>query len=526
MRGRRTATAIAAGIAVMTGGVIAIDQASASVFHRTTLGHTAAPGLARYYDQSISWHGCQTGPDDKLGKGLDAAGAQCGQVSVPLNYSRPDGRTITVAMSRIKATDPARRRGVLLINPGGPGVPGMEQVILSQVIPDVAARYDLIGMDPRFVGRSTPLNCQWTTDTFLRSAGPTRQTFDDNTALQKDLAAGCVAGNLDVLPYASTRNTARDMDVIRGALGENKLSYFGASYGTYLGAVYLQMFGARADRVLLDGAVDPDAYGPGLFSRIGPAAAAALQHWAAWAADHNSKYGLGATTSSVLATVNRINEAAVRSPLRVGKYQVDTHVLPYFLFASLYDDSAEAYAGFAADVQVLGDAAQGATVDPTPSLEQFLAGVSTGAGAATDRAGTPILCADRAVSHDPDTYFRDIQAHRSDEPLFGPLIRDITPCAFWPTSPAEPPTTINDDAPALMVGAAGDPVAPYAGQQAMHRALTGSRLVTLHGSFRHTVYLTAGNTCIDTTVSHYLIDGVLPGGDTTCTATASTASRH
>src|SRR5262245_3731205 len=197
MRARRTATAIAAGMALTTGGVITVAQASASVFHRTASGsgHTAAPGLARYYDQPISWHGCQTGPDDKLGKGLDAIGAQCGQVSVPLDYSRPDGRTITVAMSRIKATDPAHRRGVLLINPGGPGKPGMEQVALNQVIPDVAAHYDLIGMDPRFVGRSTPLNCRWTTDTFLRSAGPTRQTFDDNTALQKDLAAGCVAGN-------------------------------------------------------------------------------------------------------------------------------------------------------------------------------------------------------------------------------------------------------------------------------------------------------------------------------------------
>jgi pimeloyl-ACP methyl ester carboxylesterase len=525
MRGRRTATAIAAGMALMAGGVATDAQASASVFHRSAPGRTAAPGLARFYDQPISWRGCRTGPDDELGKELDAAGAQCGQVSVPLNYSRPDGRTITVAMSRIKATDPAHRRGVLLINPGGPGAPGMEDVLLNQEIPDVAARYDLIGMDPRFVGRSTPLDCHWTTDTFLRSARPTRQTFDDTTALQKTLAAGCVTGNQDVLPYASTRNTARDMDVIRVALGENRLSYLGVSYGTYLGAVYLQLFGARADRVVLDGAVDPQVYGPNLLSRNGPAAAAALQHWAAFAADHDSQYGLGATTSSVLATVNRINEVATHNPLRVGKYQVDTHVLPYFLFLSLYSDSTKAYTQFTADVQVLNEAAHGAAPDPTPSLEQFLAGVSTGSGDASDSAGTPILCADRAVSPDPDTYFQDIQTHRADEPLFGPLFRDITPCAFWPTSPAEPPTTISNAVPALMVGGAGDPVTPYAGQQAMHRALTGSRLVTLRGSFHHGVYL-VGNACIDTAVNHYLVDGVRPGADTTCNATPSTAGRH
>ncbi len=107
MRGRKTAMTIAAGMALTTGGVAVVTHASASGFRRTASGHTATPGLARFYDQPISWHGCQTGPDDELGKGLDAAGAQCGQVSVPLNYSRPDRGTITVAMSRIKATDSA-----------------------------------------------------------------------------------------------------------------------------------------------------------------------------------------------------------------------------------------------------------------------------------------------------------------------------------------------------------------------------------------------------------------------------------
>lgn len=525
MLGRRTAAAVAAAMAMTAGAVMSVAQA-ANAAHGTAAGHQAAPGLARFYHQSITWHRCQTGPDDRLGKGLDAAGAQCGQAIVPLNYRRPDGRTITVAFSRIKATDPARRRGVLLINPGGPGVPGMEQVVLGQLIPDVAARYDLIGMDPRFVGRSTPLNCRWTTDTFLRSAGPTRRSFDRDAALQKALAAGCVTGNQDVLRYASTRNTARDMDVIRAALGEHKLNYLGASYGTYLGAVYLQMFGARAGRVVLDGAVDPQAYGPGLLSRSGPAAAAAFRHWASWAAGHNSQYGLGSTAGHVLSTVTRISEAAARSPLRVGKYRVGTHVLPYFLFISLYDDSEQAYADFAANVRVLSEAARGATATPAPSLEQFLAGVFTGAGEATDRAGTPILCADRAVSHDPGTYFRDIQAHRADEPLFGPLLRNITPCAFWPVRPAERPTTISNDVPALMVGADGDPVAPYSGQLAMHRALAGTRLVTLRGSFHHTVYLVAGNSCIDAVVNRYLISGIRPARDATCTAASPAPGRH
>ncbi|MEN3357112.1 MAG: hypothetical protein V7637_1094 [Mycobacteriales bacterium] len=475
-----------------------------------------AGALTPYYRQPVAWHICTIGPEDRVGQALDAAGAKCAEVTVPLDYRRPGGPTISVAVSRIRAADPAHRRGMLLVNPGGPGGAAIQYVLIKQLIPQVVARYDLVGMDPRFVGRSTPLRCRWDTDTFLRSAGPDRASYAQSVALARTLAAGCVAGNLDRLPYASTRNTVRDIDVIRGALGEPRLSYLGYSYGTYLGAVYLQMFGARADRFVLDSAVDPTVYGPGVLSRNGPAAAAALLHWAAWAAGQQDRYGLGATTEAVLSTVERINRAAVRAPLRVGEFLVDSHVVPYWLFLRLGDDSPEAYASLAAEVRVLDAAAHGGPATPTPSLREFLTGLFTGAGDASDRAGTPILCADRDVSHNPDTYFRAIQAHRADEPLFGPLTRNLTPCAFWPVRPVEPPTVIHTAAPVLMVGADGDPVTPYPGQQAMHRALTGSRLVTLHGAVRHGVYLDAGNTCADATVNQYLMDGVRPAGDITC----------
>jgi hypothetical protein len=218
----------------------------------------------------------------------------------------------------------------------------------------------------------------------------------------------------------------------------------------------------------------------------------------------------------VLATVDRVSRAATRRPLRVGPYAVDGHVLPYLLFAGVYDDSDAAYATFATTVRTLDAAAHGTTVTPAPALEQFLAGVLTGAGAATDRAGTPILCADRAVSREPASYLRDIEAHRADEPLFGPLTRNITPCAFWPSGPVEPVTTVHNGAPALIVSADGDPATPYQGQLAMHRALTGSRQLTLRGAFRHGVYLVAGNACVDAAVGAYLLGGALPGTDRSC----------
>ncbi|MEV4249256.1 alpha/beta hydrolase [Streptosporangium canum] len=201
---------------------------------------------------------------------------------------------------------------------------------------------------------------------------------------------------------------------------------------------------------------------------------------------------------------------------------VDSGTLPQLLWNVTAGDSDEAYAGFAADVQILRDAAGGVAVTPTPVLEQVLTGLSSPDADGSVSVQTAIQCADRDASRDPKTYYRDIQAHRADEPLFGPLTRNLTPCSFWPATPAEPPTRVRNDVPVLMVGATGDPAATYPGQQAAHRALTGSRLVTLRGAFRHTVYgglFSPGNACIDKAVNRYLVDGVLPAGDTTCSVT-------
>ncbi|WP_037314429.1 alpha/beta hydrolase [Amycolatopsis orientalis] len=467
----------------------------------------AAPATA---SPSITWHGCATGPGDRLGTELDKAGAQCGDVVVPVDHRRPKGRGITLALARIKATDPARRRGTLMLNPGGPGGPAMELVLAGPLMPEIAARYDLVGLDPRFVGRSSPLRCDWKTDTFARSAGPTLRTFGESVRLAKELARGCSGNDPELLRAASTRNTARDMDVVRAALGERKISYLGASYGTYLGAVYLQMFGARADRFVLDSSVDPEAFGPGLLRQTAPAVDAALRNWAKSAVGQ----GLGDTADEVVTTVRDIARTAERRPLRVGKYTVDGHMVPYLFFAHLYDDRPAAQAGFVDTVRTLRDAAAGLHPTPAPALAALLDGLTTGSGSATDRAGTPVVCADRATSRDPATYFRDIQDHRAAEPLFGPLARNITPCAFWPVAPAEPATRIHNAAPALLLGSTGDPATPYAGQLAMHRALAGSRLVTVEGAFRHSVFL-KGDRCVDTAVRDYLVGGELPA-DRSC----------
>ncbi|MFJ2590636.1 hypothetical protein [Streptomyces sp. NPDC087538] len=177
----------------------------------TAAAADAAPaaGLGRYYQQRPHWHRCAQGADDETGRALDTAGARCADVTVPLDYGKPHGRTITVAISRLKATDTRHRIGSLLINPGGPGGPGLiTGLAVRPVMKKTGARYDLIGMDPRFTGRSTPLDCGLPSGPGLLSAGPDRAGFDRQTARARSVAEQCRATNGPLLPHVTTRNTA------------------------------------------------------------------------------------------------------------------------------------------------------------------------------------------------------------------------------------------------------------------------------------------------------------------------------
>jgi pimeloyl-ACP methyl ester carboxylesterase len=434
-------------------------------------GAEADPGLARFYRQQIDWHGCQTGSEDDLGQELDAADARCGEVTVPLDYSRPNGRTITVALSRLPAGKPAQRAGVLLLNGGGPGAGSMDLPLFVGTQEPVRARFDLIGMDPRFVGRSTPLDCGWPTGHYLRSAGTDRRDFDRMVGFAADLARRCAERAGDVLPHVSTRNTARDMDVVRAALGERRLSYLGFSYGTYLGAVYTQMFPDRAGRIVLDSAVSPVAYGPRLLLENARPLATAMAGWAGWAARHDEEYGLGDSGRQVLETVNDVYAAAGERPLHVGEFTVDEHLLPHVLIDGLTDDRDEPRAEFAGTIRVLQRAARGETVAPEPALAEFLRDMLTGRDSAYGSQQISVLCGDKPAPRDPEVYWRQIEASRTAQPLFGPLATNINPCAFWPTAPRERPTRIGNDVPAMIVQSERDPVTWYEHGLVMHDAL-------------------------------------------------------
>ncbi|MGW1848434.1 alpha/beta hydrolase [Streptomyces sp. NPDC001966] len=485
-------------------------------------------GLDQYYRQHLGWGSCGKGPADTTGRVLDKAGVQCADVTVPLDYAHPAGRTITVAISRLKATDTHHRIGSILLNNGGPGGPSVQSPPdVRKAMKDTGARYDIVGFDPRFVGRSTPLDCGWPVGTSWFSAGTSRTSFERQVALQKDLADKCRTPDASVLPYISTRNTARDMDLIRGALGEKKISYLGYSYGTYLGTVYTQMFPGRYDRVVLDGAVAPADYGPRLTKGTERASEKALSDWAAWAADRDTAYGLGRTRAQVLTTVDRVLDASARGPLTVGTgldaFRIDDTQVPVLLYSSLGDDTDPTREFLAEQLAVLSRAARGTA--PMPLSPEFAATLRYLLHGAAEPSGVQaaVLCGDAAAPRDPEVYWRDIERSRATHPVFGPMTNNIGPCAFW-DRPREKPTQVRRDAPVLIVAATGDPRTTYKSSVTLHEQLPGSKLLTLKGADRHALFGRYGNACVDDEVNRYLATGKLPTKDQTCLERAGEAS--
>ncbi|WP_207401027.1 alpha/beta hydrolase [Actinomadura roseirufa] len=512
---------MAAGMAVgaaMVTAAAAVPAAGASA---------AAPrqdGLGRFYHQPLRWKACALGEDDQVGKDLDKAGARCADVTVPLDYARPDGRTLTVAISRLRASGPGPRLGTMIINGGGPGPAIDMPPYMRGVMGEAGSRYDLVGLDPRSLGRSAPVDCGWPAGTWIRSAGEDRRSFDRSVAFARDLAARCAGKDQELLRHISTRNIARDIDVVRGALGERKVSYNGASYGTYLGSVYATMFPGRLDRVLLDSSVDPAEWGPGLLAGGEDANDRALGDWAAWTARRHASYGLGDTREAVLATVRGLLAKAGREPLSVGRFKVDDGTLPLVLFDNLGDDEDAARASLAESAGVFRKAAAEGSAEPTKDLEEELTFLLTGVEGFYGSGQSAIVCGDRAADGDVEGYWRAVQRHRAKSPVFGPLTYNVNPCAFWPVKPAEPATEVGGRLPALMVAATGDTRTTYEANEALHRLLGDSRMITLPANVHAPYQRGYPNRCVRDRVNDYLLTGRLPARDLTCAPEAPARS--
>jgi len=284
---------------------------------------------------------------------------QCATLPVPLDYRSPGGRSIDLVVSRIASAKPGMRRGVLVLNTGGPADIGVDAPsFLAPLMPaDLTDRFDLVSFDPRGVGSSAPISCHFPdVPAEIGQRYPDVDgSIDRNIAFARDLAQRCGRNVGDVLPFITTANTARDLDRIRAALGEPRISYLGYSYGTYLGAVYRTLYPHRADRFVLDSSYDPalTRYQQLRLPSLG--AALRLPDFTGWAAARNERYGLGATAAAVQSTFDALTAALDATPLTLPDGTVLTgNLLRIVTFEGIYRDAG--FPALAETWQALADA--------------------------------------------------------------------------------------------------------------------------------------------------------------------------
>ncbi len=452
---------------------------------------------------------------------------ECALLAVPLDYRNPGGATIEIAVSRLATADPALRQGVILFNPGGPGGPGLDlPTLFAQLLPaDVLARFDLIGFDPRTIGRSTPVTCGRSGDIvdiltiipWLRPGG-----VRENAEIAQAWADDCLAENPELWPHATTANTARDMDQIRIALGEEKISYVGYSYGSYLGAVYATLFPDRTDRIVLDSNVNPYGVWRTVFRSWGPAIEIRFPDLTGWVAERDADYHLGATSADVRAKYFEIAARLDAEPLELPGLTLTGNLFREETRGALYSDGS--FPGIAAVWQLVdeltapGAAAAGAR-DPA---EVAAAVTALFPDVPPDNGGAAILavlCDDARWPTSIRTYERDVRIDGRLFPVAGSMAANVWACAFWP-DPLEPPVQVSSAGPSniLLVQSLRDPATPFFGALGMRVALgQRARMVTVDAG-DHGIYALGVNACADAAASAFLVTGQLPSRDRLCPA--------
>lgn len=442
---------------------------------------------------------------------------QCALITVPLDYAAPAGPTIEIAVSRIRATDPQQRRGVLLLNPGGPGGSGLDlPALFTQVMPaSVLARYDLIGFDPRGIGYSAPVSCALSADQMDGTKvipWPAPGGFADNVAFARSFAKSCGSGpSADVLPHITTANTARDMDRIRVALGEPKISYLGYSYGTYLGAVYASLFPQRSDRFILDSNVSPKRIWRETFRAWGPAVEIRFPDFTRFAAAHNDEYGLGTTSLAVRKLYFELAARLDKDPLELDGTLVTGNLFRAATRGSLYSDFS--FPGLAEIWQLVKEgtsAPPGVRSRAAAALDALFPEVPEDNGFASLFA---VLCDDADWPEDPARYRRDMRVDSKLFPVAGGMAANIWVCAAWPFEPRKKPVRMNDHGPAniLLVQGTRDPATPiFTGVEMRLAFPLRSRMTTVDVGGHGVAYLSGFKNCGDDNTTAYLLTGKLP----------------
>ncbi|MBA2812961.1 alpha/beta fold hydrolase [Streptomyces sp. KM273126] len=468
---------------------------------------TASPAAAPE-PPPLDWTKCE-------GTGLDPR-QRCASVEVPMDYAAPHGKKIIVAFSRIPAENPEKRRGALFLIPGGPGGGSLDQPSdEGQKLPqEVRDAYDLIGFDRRGYGRSTPVSCGFEHGDLAPSKTRPWPAPDgsvtENMATARRMSDACARNGGELVQHISTANEARDLDRIRAALGERKISAWGVSYGTYVGAVYSELFPQRTDRIVLDSNDDPDPTRVvrGWLARFEEGVEDNFPEFAKWASQPGNPDRVARTAAEVRPPFLRLAARLDREPIPwpgANPEELNGNVLRQTMLDSLYDPD---------DYPVLARLILAARKGTVPSAPQTPPDSVLQNGFASGVA----ICNDIAWPRSAAVYEKGVAESRAKYPLTAGLPRNAMLCAAWPWAPKEPAVRITDRGPStvLLVQNRRDVATPLSGALKMREALGRRAVMVTVNSTGHGAYLDNGNACGDRTVSRFLATGERPAGDVTC----------
>lgn len=451
-------------------------------------------GLDRYASQPITWRACRNGQE-------------CAEVLVPLDYAKPDGTAITLAVARIRATG-SRNLGSLFINPGGPGGSGVAYVGYFERAG--LQDYDIVGWDPRGVGESTPVQCAGAEalDRYTAMDG-SPDTAEERTAwIQANRAFGrsCLERSGPLLSHVSTVETVHDLDLLRRMLGDTTLSYFGSSYGTQIGAVYAELFPDSVGRMVLDGAVDitddSDASQAEGFDK-------SLRAFAAWCAERGCS--LGSSPAEVQKSVVELWQELDAKTFDVGRRQLTQQLAVTGVIFVLYENEK----AWPALLRSLEDAIRRNNGGRLLAFaDQYNQRRSDGQYGQFNYAFPAVRCLDSDEGGLTEAD-RDLAEAVEDAPTLGPFLGADYVCPMWPVPAAPDPGTLTGKgaAPIVVIGTAGDPATPYEYAVAMARQLESGVLVTFRGE-GHLAY--GQSPCVQRLVQAYLVDGAVPVDGSRC----------
>jgi pimeloyl-ACP methyl ester carboxylesterase len=499
----RSVVVTSAAIAALTAGTLGTALAAPTPSEAPSM-KLAGP-LASFYNQRIAWTDCGTS-------------LQCGTVTVPLDYRKPKGMTISLAVNRLVTaglTAPS-----LVINPGGPGGSGVEFVaqsgatLLMPSTPSVQGTFNVVGFDPRGVGGSLPLVCSPPSGTLTGtpSVPVTKEQIAAAAQQSKQLGADCMRVGKGLTSNIGTEMVARDLDIIRAALGESKLTYLGMSYGSYLGSEYAHLFPTRVGHMILDGIEDPTGSFPDFLKLQARGFEGALTNWASNCSARQICPLLtkGGTVPELIALVQNLSEQLAKNPAPVTGGQPITQAE----FISMTQTS-----------MTLGESGQGWEL-----LDIIVYGLLNGLADNVAQIRGPLLpsanevsvnlavqCYDRPVAGTAATSVAWSKSWASFSPVFGPQVGwAAQPCFTWPVRQNQPPldATPLTKAPVLLIGGTHDPNTPYEMAKKTAPLWPAGRLLTWTG-YGH-VAANRAIPCVNNPAADYLINGVLPAEGTVC----------